>query len=58
MQSDALARDINEFWNRREQWDQMGKASMEIIADFSLEATASAIIEAAREAAGRDGRVR
>ena len=58
MQSDALARDIKEFWNRREQWDRMGEASAEIIADFSLEATASAIIEAAREAADGDGCVR
>jgi glycosyltransferase involved in cell wall biosynthesis len=57
MQPDSLAREIDEFWKRRERWEQMGKASTEIISDFTLEATASSIIEAAQEAVDRTGRV-
>ena len=58
MRADDLARDIHAFWRRREQWGQLGNASREIISDFTLEATASAIVEAAREAVDRTERVR
>jgi len=50
VEPEALASAINEFWGQRNDWPQMGEMSKQIVSAFTLEATASAIIEAAQHA--------